>query len=79
LTGVATADRKPLRDGAKILVEGDQVGILSSGNYSPVLEHGIGMGLLEPGLAPGQPVTVMLRGREIEGTVVALPFVKKES
>ncbi|MGA7834958.1 MAG: glycine cleavage system aminomethyltransferase GcvT [Acidimicrobiales bacterium] len=79
LTGVATTDRKPLRDGADVLVEGDVVGTLSSGNFSPVLGHGIGMGLLEPGLAPGQPVTVMLRGREIAASVAALPFVQKES
>jgi aminomethyltransferase len=79
LTGVATPDRKPLRDGAEVLVEGDSVGTLTSGNYSPVLEHGIGMGLLEPGLAPCQPVTLMLRGREIEATVATLPFVHKES
>jgi hypothetical protein len=37
------------------------------------------MGLLKPGLAPGQPVTVMLRGREIAASVAALPFVQKES
>ena len=79
LTGVASPDRKPLRDGADVLVEGDPVGTLTSGNFSPVLGHGIGMGLLEPGLAPGQPVTLMLRGRELEGTVAALPFVQKES
>ncbi|MGA2124261.1 MAG: glycine cleavage system aminomethyltransferase GcvT [Acidimicrobiales bacterium] len=79
LTGVATPDRQPLRDGGEVAVEGDVVGTLSSGNFSPVLGHGIGMGLLEPGLAPGQPVTVRLRGREIEAEVVALPFVHKAS
>ena len=40
---------------ARCCVEGDGVGTLASGNFSPVLGHGIGMGLLEPGLAPGQP------------------------
>ncbi|MGC2168886.1 MAG: glycine cleavage system aminomethyltransferase GcvT [Acidimicrobiales bacterium] len=79
LTGVATSDRQPLRDGGEVAVEGDVVGTLSSGNFSPVLGHGIGMGLLEPGLAPGQPVAVRLRGREIEAEVVALPFVHKAS
>ena len=49
-----------------MFVDGDVVGTLTSGNYSPVLGRGIGMGLLEPGLAPGQPVAVVLRGREIE-------------
>jgi aminomethyltransferase len=79
LTGVATADRQPLRDGAEIVVEGDPVGTLSSGNFSPVLGHGIGMGLLAAGLAPGQNVTAVLRGREINAEVTALPFVQKES
>ncbi len=79
LTGVATSDRQPLRDGGEVAVEGDAVGTLSSGNFSPVLGHGIGMGLLEPGLAPGQPVVVHLRGREIDAEVVALPFVHKAS
>jgi aminomethyltransferase len=79
LTGIATSDRQPLRDGGEVAVEGDVVGTLSSGNFSPVLGHGIGMGLLEPGLAPGQPVTVRLRGREMGAAVVALPFVAKES
>jgi aminomethyltransferase len=55
------------------------VGTLSSGNFSPVLGHGIGMGLLAAGLAPGQNVTAVLRGREINAEVTALPFVQKES
>jgi aminomethyltransferase len=52
---------------------------LTSGNFSPVLEHGIGMGLLEPDLNPGHEATVRLRGREIAATITSLPFVRKES
>jgi aminomethyltransferase len=79
LTGVATAGRQPLRDGGDVLVEGTSVGTLSSGNFSPVLGHGIGMGLLQPDLDVGTDVTVVLRGRDMPATVVALPFVEKES
>ncbi len=79
LTGVASDGRQPLRDGADVLVEGVGVGLLSSGNFSPVLGHGIGMGLLTPGLSAGQPATVVLRGRDVAATVTALPFVRKES
>ncbi len=79
LVGLASSGRQPLREGAEVLAEGRSVGFLSSGNYSPVLERGIGMGLLTPGLAVGETVTVALRGREVEATVVALPFVAKES
>ena len=77
LTGVIVEGRQPLRDGGEVLVEGDSVGTLTSGNYSPVLERGIGMGLLLSGLEVGTPVSVALRGREIEAEITALPFVRK--
>ncbi len=79
LAGLVSAGRQPLREGAEVLFEGRPVGSLSSGNYSPVLERGIGMGLLTPGLEVGQAVTVALRGREVAASVADLPFVAKES
>lgn len=77
LTGVATEGRQPLRDGAMAFVDGEPVGPLTSGNYSPVLEHGIGLGLLDGDFAAGTDVSVQLRGRDIAAVVVNLPFVTK--
>ena len=77
LAGVIVEGRQPLRDGGEVLVEGDSVGTLTSGNFSPVLERGIGMGLLLSGLEAGTQVTVVLRGREIDAEVTQLPFVRK--
>ncbi|HQT99407.1 MAG TPA: glycine cleavage system aminomethyltransferase GcvT [Acidimicrobiales bacterium] len=79
LTGVAVGGRQPLRDGAEVFVAGESIGSLSSGNFSPTLERGIGLGLFSRALEPGSAVTVVLRGRELDATVVALPFVQKES
>jgi len=79
LKGVATPGRQPLRDGGEVFVDGVHVGLLSSGNFSPVLEHGIGMGLLAPELEEGTDVTVVLRGREIAASLTALPFVRKDA
>jgi len=59
------------------VAEGVNVGTLTSGNYSPVLERGIGLGLLSGDLEPGTPVSVALRGREIAASVTSLPFVRK--
>jgi aminomethyltransferase len=77
LTGVIASGRQPLRDGGEVMMRGENVGVLTSGNYSPVLERGIGMGLLDEELEPGTVVDISLRGREIPGTVHTLPFVRK--
>jgi aminomethyltransferase len=77
LTGVVASGRQPLRDGGEVMLHGENVGALTSGNYSPVLERGIGMGLLTENLETGSEVEVSLRGRTIPATVHALPFVRK--
>lgn len=77
LTGVMADGRQPLRDGGEVLLDDVSIGTLCSGNYSPVLERGIGLGLLATDVAAGTAVTVMLRGRAVPATVTALPFVRK--
>jgi aminomethyltransferase len=77
LTGILADGRQPLRDGGEVFVDGTSIGTLTSGNFSPVLERGIAMGLLSGEHATSTPVSVALRGREIAATVTTLPFVKK--
>ncbi len=79
LTGIIADGRQPLREGAVVFVDGTSVGELTSGNYSPVLERGIGLAMAHDVLEPGRPVTVELRGRSISAATVALPFVRKAS
>lgn len=79
LTGVVADGRQPLRDGGEVLIDGDSVGVLTSGNFSPVLEHGIGLGLLKGEHEVATAAVVDLRGREIPVTLSALPFVRKAS
>jgi aminomethyltransferase len=77
LTGVHVEGRQPLRDGAIVRSGGVTLGVLSSGNFSPILERGIGLGLLEEELEVGVPLEIELRGREVKASVCALPFVRK--
>jgi aminomethyltransferase len=77
MTGLIVEGRQPLRDGGEVMLGGENVGTLTSGNYSPVLGRGIGLGLLTGDPDPGTPVSVALRGREIAASVTALPFVRK--
>jgi aminomethyltransferase len=77
LTALCGEGRQPLREGGTIVVEGDSVGELTSGNYSPILERGIGLGFASRDLAVGTAASVELRGRSIAVEVVKAPFVKK--
>jgi aminomethyltransferase len=57
LTGLIVEGRQPLRDGGEVVVDGRDVGTFTSGNYSPVLERGIGSGSAArrpPGRHPGR-------------------------
>lgn len=75
LIGVATEGRRPPRRGSSVLVGGETVGEVTSGNFSPVLGHGIALALVNPGLEPGDSVTIDVRGSALAGRVVDRPFV----
>ncbi|HKA04619.1 MAG TPA: glycine cleavage system aminomethyltransferase GcvT [Acidimicrobiales bacterium] len=77
LRGIATEGRRPPRDGNPVLVDGAPAGVVTSGNFSPVLGHGIALAFLPPDVAETQPVTVDVRGTPLAGQVVKTPFVKK--
>ena len=76
LRGLVAEGRQPLRDGAEVL-SGDQVvGRLTSGNFSPMRERGIGLALIEADaeLLDGDAVTVVQRGRELPANLVRPPL-----
>ena len=75
LRGIAVDGRRPPRADCSILVGGQDVGIVTSGNFSPVLEHGIALGFLPPETEVGTDVAIDVRGTQLPGTVVATPFV----
>ena len=77
LRGIATEGRRPPRGDCPVLVNGEPIGITSSGNFSPVLEHGIALAFLPPAIAIGTEVAVEVRGAGIPGRIVDLPFVAK--
>jgi aminomethyltransferase len=78
LGGLSTQGRQPLRAGASVLMAGNKVGEITSGNFSPVLGHAIALAFLPPDTPAGTGVDVDLRGRTVAATVVELPFVAKK-
>jgi aminomethyltransferase len=77
LRGLLADGRRPPREGQRVLVGDDEVGRVTSGNFSPVLERGIALALLRPDVAPGTRVMVDARGGALPATVVTPPFVRR--
>ena len=71
------AGRRPPRTGQLVLRNGATVGEVTSGNFSPMLEHGIALAFLDPAIEIGQQLTVDARGSMLEAEVVELPFVAR--
>jgi len=75
LRGLATEGRRPAREGSVVLADGAAIGIVTSGNFSPGLGHGIALALVPPEVRTGDRLEVDVRGTAIPATVVDLPFV----
>lgn len=76
--GFRLTERGIARAGQSILIDGQAVGVVSSGTFSPTLEVSIGMGYVPVARAAvGTPIAVDVRGRLVRGEIVALPFVHR--
>ncbi|MGI9624301.1 MAG: glycine cleavage system aminomethyltransferase GcvT [Acidimicrobiales bacterium] len=75
LRGLNVEGRRPPRTGQEVLIGDEVLGEVTSGNFSPVLGHGIAMAFLPTSIEPGAVVTVRARNDELAAEVVALPFL----
>ncbi len=75
--GLNVEGRQPVREGALILdMEGNEVGRITSGTFSPTLQRPIAMGYVATPLAePGTALKLEQRGKLFEATVTPMPFV----
>ena len=75
--GLAVEGRQPVREGAMVVDgEGNEVGKVTSGGFSPSLEAPIAMAYVPLASAePGTRVSLAQRGKIFTGQVVAMPFV----
>jgi aminomethyltransferase len=78
LVGLATEGRQPPREGAAVLKDVRPAGTVTSGNFSPMLGHGIALGFVDTAFepAPGLGFEIEQRGRSVPATVVATPFTR---
>jgi aminomethyltransferase len=76
LVGLVLDGRQPAREGAPVLVGQAEVGRVTSGNFSPMLERAISLALVstDAGLDVGDEVALEVRGRHLPARVTPLPF-----
>jgi aminomethyltransferase len=78
IVGLAVSGRRVVRSGHAILSAGEQVGLVSSGSYSPTLDRNIALGYVPTALAAeGTALTVDVRGNEVDVEVASLPFYSR--
>jgi aminomethyltransferase len=75
--GLDVEGRQPVREGALILDgEGDEIGRVTSGGFSPSLQRPIAMGYVATALAePGTELKLEQRGKLFDSKVAPMPFV----
>ena len=75
--GLLVEGRQPVREGALVVDgEGNEVGKVTSGGFSPSLEAPIAMAYVPLASAePGSRIEMAQRGRIYRGVVAAMPFV----
>jgi len=75
LVALISRDRGIPRPDMQVLNNGVEVGIVTSGTFSPSLKVGIALALVESEFKVGQQLTIDVRGRTSNVEIVKLPFM----
>ncbi|HYE26817.1 MAG TPA: glycine cleavage system aminomethyltransferase GcvT [Allosphingosinicella sp.] len=75
--GLAVEGRQPVREGAVVVdADGDEVGKVTSGGFSPMLGTPIAMAYVPaPSVEPGTDIRLVQRGKIFQAKVAPMPFV----
>lgn len=81
LRGLKAVGRGVLRPDLTVLDGDTEIGVTTSGTFSPTLKVGIALALIDAAapVADGQTVTVDVRGRGLECEVVKPPFIQPKT
>jgi aminomethyltransferase len=80
--GIKITGRGVAREGAEVFDAAGtkQIGVLTSGGFSPTLKAAIGQAYIETEHAlSGTKINIRVRGRDIEAEISDMPFVKAKT
>ncbi len=77
--GFVLEGKRAARENCKVVVNESEVGVVTSGAFTPTVQKSISMGYIDPEFAsPGTKVQFDIRGKLHVGEVVELPFYKRQ-
>ncbi|MFX1364242.1 MAG: glycine cleavage system aminomethyltransferase GcvT [Promethearchaeota archaeon] len=77
LVGLNLIDKGIIRENYKIFKNNDEIGIITSGGYSPTLKKTIGLGLIEQRYNEiGTKLEIEIRNKLLQGEIVSTPFYR---
>lgn len=78
LVGFNVEGRGIARQGHKVVADGEEVGFVTSGTFSPTLERALGMAYVPVSMATaGTKLVLDIRGKHVPAVIVDLPFYKR--
>jgi len=77
LLGISLEGRRVADPGAPVYSAGIEIGSVSSGVFSPMLQRGIALAFVDAERAPGEPVEVEIRGKREPGALVSRRFFRR--
>ncbi len=78
LQGVRLHSKRLLSPGMRVFVDGKEVGEVTSGVFSVVLDCGIGFAFIDSAIGLNTPCEVDIRGKMEPGTIVSKRFYKRD-
>ena len=77
LVGLNLIDKGIIRENYKIFKDGDEIGFVTSGGYSPTLKKTIGLGLVKKQYKEvGTEIEIEIRNKLLKGEIVTTPFYR---
>lgn len=79
LVGFEVTGKGIARQSHRVLIGGEDVGVVTSGTFSPTFEKALGMAYVPTDTEVGTEIELAVRKRRIPGRVVALPIYNRSS
>ena len=77
IVGLNLIERGIIRENYKIFKDGQEIGYVTSGGYSPTLDKTIGLGLVQSQYSEvGTELEIEIRGKLLKGIIVPIPFYR---